>query len=427
MGGKEDGGAADSGQNERDFGDESSHLSGRIKRFARVGSGVGLLAAQLAGARMTGRKLNREKHSAELKAALGGLKGPLMKAAQILATIPDALPEEYAQELRQLQANAPPMGWPFVRRRMKSELGVDWLSRFESFERSAAAAASLGQVHRASRGDQNLACKLQYPDMASTVEADVSQLKLAFSIYRRYDKAIDPSDIYKELSERLREELDYRREAKNMQLYRLMLAGRNQAAINMFHAWYRPFYNYGVIHGDPHLGNYTLTEQAGVNLLDFGCIRVFRPPFVEGVIDLYHAFQRRDRDLAIKAYSGWGFPQVKDNPELLEALNVWAHFLYRPLLEDRHQSILEDGQSFQGAKVAGQVHKELRRLGGVKPPREFVLMDRAAIGLGSVFMHLKAEINWHQLFHGLIDDFKRSDLERRQSVALKQAGLPLPQ
>ncbi len=468
MGGKEDGGAADSGQNERDFGDESSHLSGRIKRFARVGSGVGLLAAQLAGARMTGRKLNREKHSAELKAALGGLKGPLMKAAQILATIPDALPEEYAQELRQLQANAPPMGWPFVRRRMKSELGVDWLSRFESFERSAAAAASLGQVHRASRGDQNLACKLQYPDMASTVEADVSQLKLAFSIYRRYDKAIDPSDIYKELSERLREELDYRREAKNMQLYRLMLADepgiavpqpledlstarlltmtwltgqplldfvanhpdqarRNQAAINMFHAWYRPFYNYGVIHGDPHLGNYTLTEQAGVNLLDFGCIRVFRPPFVEGVIDLYHAFQRRDRDLAIKAYSGWGFPQVKDNPELLEALNVWAHFLYRPLLEDRHQSILEDGQSFQGAKVAGQVHKELRRLGGVKPPREFVLMDRAAIGLGSVFMHLKAEINWHQLFHGLIDDFKRSDLERRQSAALKQAGLPLPQ
>ncbi|MGO1120145.1 ABC1 kinase family protein [Rhodovibrionaceae bacterium A322] len=453
---------------DRSFGDESSRVTGRLKRFAQVGGGVGMLAAQLAGSRVTGRKLNREKHSAELKAALGSLKGPLMKAAQILATIPDALPEEYARELRQLQSNAPPMGWPFVRRRMKSELGTDWLGKFDSFQRTASAAASLGQVHRASLEGQELACKLQYPDMASTVEADVSQLKLAFSIYRRYDKAIDPSDIYKELSERLREELDYQREAKNMRLYQLMLAEeaevavpdpheelstarlltmswlegqplldfvaeqedpelRNRAAMNMFHAWYRPFYYYGVIHGDPHLGNYTLTQDAGVNLLDFGCIRVFRPLFVEGVIDLYHALQRDDRDLAIHAYSSWGFPQVKDNPELLEALNVWAHFLYKPLLEDRNQSILEGGRSFEGAEVAGKVHKELRRLGGVKPPREFVLMDRAAIGLGSVFMHLKAEINWHQLFHGLIDDFSRDKLEARQTAALTKVGLPLPE
>ena len=62
-----------------------------------------------------------------------------------------------------------------------------------------------------------------------------------------------------------------------------------------------------------------------------------------------------------------------------------------------------------GRDVAEEVHRELRRLGGVKPPREFVFMDRAAIGLGSVFMHLKAEINWHRLFHELIDDF---DAER---------------
>ena len=70
------------------------------------------------------------------------------------------------------------------------------------------------------------------------------------------------------------------------------------------------------------------------------------------------------------------------------------------------------------------MHTELRRLGGVRPPREFVLMDRAAIGLGSVFMHLKAEINWHRLFHDLINDFDEKAVAKRQKAALEKAGVP---
>ena len=85
-----------------------------------------------------------------------------------------------------------------------------------------------------------------------------------------------------------------------------------------------------------------------------------------------------------------------------------------------------DKESLYGAKVAGEVHKELRRLGGVKPPREFVLMDRAAVGLGSVFMHLDAEINWHQMFHDLIGGFDVKALEKRQTKVLKARKLPLP-
>ncbi len=110
---------------------------------------VGGLAARLAGNRLFGLTIDRPEHAAELKAALGGLKGPLMKVAQILATVPDMLPEEYTLELAQLQHNAPSMGWAFVKRRMKAELGPDWQSRFAEFEHTAAAAASLGQVHRA--------------------------------------------------------------------------------------------------------------------------------------------------------------------------------------------------------------------------------------------------------------------------------------
>ncbi|MEL0022572.1 MAG: AarF/UbiB family protein [Rickettsiales bacterium] len=203
---------------------DDNTLGGRVRRYARVTGAVGGLAARAAGQRYLGLDLGKQAMPADLKAALGGLKGPLMKVAQILATIPDALPQEYLDELRQLQANAPSMGRLFVRRRMTTELGPDWKSKFLEFEEEAVAAASLGQVLWAVHPDgRALAFKLQYPDMASIVEADLKQLRFAISIYERYDKAIRASEIYKELVARMREELDYRREAAQMALYRHML------------------------------------------------------------------------------------------------------------------------------------------------------------------------------------------------------------
>jgi predicted unusual protein kinase regulating ubiquinone biosynthesis (AarF/ABC1/UbiB family) len=385
--------------------------------------------------------------------------------AQILTTIPDALPPEYAAELSELQANAPPMGAGFVRRRMAGELGPDWQSRFRSFGQEAAAAASLGQVHRATLLDgRDVACKLQYPDMPSTVEADLRQLRLAMAVYHRMDSAIQHDEIYKELRERLREELDYRREAAQMRLYGLMLADqpgvhvptplpafstdrlltmtwldgrplmqrlaedppqeeRNRIAEALFRAWYVPFYRYGVIHGDPHLGNYQVRSDGSVNLLDFGAIRVFPARFVRGVIELFEAVRDHDDAKAHQAYETWGFVDLSD--EKMDVLNMWARFLYEPLVQDRVRRIQETDDPTFGREVAERVHAGLKRTGGVKPPREFVLMDRSAIGLGGVFLRLKAELNWSRLFHDLIADFSESALAERQAAALAEAGVPL--
>ena len=444
---------------------EDNSLAGRVKRYAQVSTAVGGFAARLAGERLFGIGLDRAEHAAELRRALGGLKGPLMKVAQLLSTIPEALPNEYVRELAQLQADAPSMGWSFVKRRMARELGADWRARFEGFDRQAAAAASLGQVHKAVGHDgRQLAAKLQYPDMRSAVEADLRQLKLLFTIYRRYDKSIDPTHIQTEIAARLREELDYDLEARHMRLYGDMLktepgvhvpevipelttdrlltmswlegrrlleftdadvAERNQIALNMFRAWYVPFYLYGVIHGDPHLGNYSVCDDLTINLLDFGCIRTFQPKFVRGVIDLYHAISNGDEALAVHAYETWGFNNL--NKRVIETLNIWAEFVYAPLLEDRPRRIQEfESTGVYGQDVAARVHRGLRELGGVTPPREFVFMDRAAIGLGGVFLHLKAEINWYRLFHELIADFDADKLRRRQHQALKACGVPLP-
>src|ERR1700755_3667462 len=129
--------------------DDGDSFGGRLGRYARVGASMGGRAARLAGERYLGFSLDRDKHATELKAALGGLKGPLMKAAQLIATIPDALPPEYARELAQLQANAPAMGWAFVRRRMASELRPHWQSKYTRFDKEASFAAALGPGQRA--------------------------------------------------------------------------------------------------------------------------------------------------------------------------------------------------------------------------------------------------------------------------------------
>jgi len=441
-----------------------SQVGGRLKRYAKVTTTMSGLAARMAGERYLGMDIDRDRHAAQLREALGSLKGPLMKVAQILSTIPDALPAEYADELASLQADAPSMGWLFVKRRMAAELGADWQSQFAEFDRTAISAASLGQVHKAVSPDgQPLAVKLQYPDMASAIDADLRQLKLVFQLYERFDSAISTNDIYNELSDRLHEELDYCREAANLALYRDMLKDeahvtmpqylpelstgrvltmswvegqklmawlegapsqeeRNQVAMNMFRAWYVPFYFYGVIHGDPHLGNYSIDNRLNINLMDFGSIRIFRPDFVSGVIDLYKALRDSDEALALQAYEKWGFHGL--DKEAIEVLNMWAGFIYAPLLEDGVRPIQQMRGGSEGRELAGKVHQELKRIGGIKPPREFVLMDRAAVGLGSVFMHLSAEVNWHKLFHELIDEFDTSKLATRQRKAVLGAGLP---
>jgi predicted unusual protein kinase regulating ubiquinone biosynthesis (AarF/ABC1/UbiB family) len=447
--------------------DEENRFSARAARYVRVGTGVGAVAARVAGNRLFGMELDRSKNAAELAKALGGLKGPIMKAAQLLSTIPEALPPEYSRELSQLQSQAPPMGPGFVRRRMQAELGPEWQSRFKSFEATSSASASLGQVHKAVGHDgRQLAVKLQYPDMQSAVAADLGQLRVVFALHARMDPAVETGEILKEISERLKEELDYELEARHTALYGLIfkddplirvpeivpdlstkrllsmtwlegrrlleykaspLEDRNQIARAMFRAWWFPFSHYGVIHGDPHLGNYNVFEidgrPEGINLLDYGCMRTFQPKFVQGVIDLYRGLERGDEALIVHAYETWGFKGL--SKDVIEVLNIWARFIYGPLLDDRVRSIAEGTTPGEyGRREAFTVHEALKEKGPVKVPREFVFMDRAAIGLGGVFLHLDARLNYYRMFNETIEGFDLSEVAERQRVAFEATGVP---
>jgi len=204
---------------------------------------------------------------------------------------------------------------------------------------------------------------------------------------------------------------------------------RDRIAETMFKAWWKPFCRFGVIHGDPHLGNYAAFEEGdrigGINLLDFGCVRVFPPRFVEGVIEHYLGLLHEDRERIVAAYESWGFKGLTN--ELIDTLDIWAKFLYGPLLVDRKRKIAEGVSPVEfGRKEAARVAEGLRKHGSVTVPREFLFMDRAAVGLGAVFLHLDAELNFHRLFQDLIDDFTRHSLLDRQANVLAKVGLDAP-
>ncbi len=442
--------------------EEASTLIGRVKRYSGVTTGLAGVAVRGAGRWLGGRGVMGADNARDIARMLGSLRGPLMKVAQVAGTLPDVFPPEFAAELAKLQSDAPEMGAAFVRRRMAAELGRDWQAKFKSFDLKAAHAASLGQVHRALGHDGRvLACKLQYPDMQSAVEADLAQLKTILALQRAAERKFDTREIAEEAAERVREELDYVREAAHMRLFRVMLQGHARIAVPepvealstrrlltmtwlegvpfraaltrpqderdaiaraLYDAWWVPLYRFGVVHGDAHLGNYTVRGDGGINLLDFGCVRIFPPRVAQALVDLYRALVAGDEALAAKAYAGWGFGDV--TPDLVAKMNVWSRLVFGPLLEDRARTVAGDGSLFaEGPQQIWALKQRLREGSTVRPPREFVFIARAIVGIGAAMVHLDAKLNWHRMFENLIDGFDVNSVAERQARALKAAAV----
>ena len=438
---------------------DKDKFSKRASRYIQLTGQVGGLLTKLGANRFLGVNIDKDKHALNLKKDLGEIKGPFMKIAQFISMIPDALPIEYSNQLIQLQSHAPSMGELFVKRRMENELGENWKNFFLDFNTSASYAASLGQVHKAKLKNGDLvACKLQYPDMQSAVNVDLNQFRIILNLFEKYNKAIKTKKIFLEIKDRLVEEIDYENEINNIKIFKKIfefnksvnipkiyrncstkrlitmswLEGQSldemlrysknkknlseRIATNIFNTWYMPFYKFCVIHGDPHFGNYTFKKNGDINLFDFGCVRFFPINFVKAVLNLYYALEKKDEDLTVEAYKTWGFKKI--NKKLIKILNLWASYIYGPLLEDKKRLIQGEKNRGYGLDVANNVYKELKKIGGVEPPKEFVFMDRAAIGMGSLFMKLGVKLNWHKLFKDLIKDFdeKRILKERNRII-----------
>ena len=305
--------------------------------------------------------------------------------------------------------------------------------------------------------------------MASAVETDLSQLDLLFSLHRRMGAAIDTREIANEIRERVREELDYVREAKVARLYALMLAERPFVRVPRVEQSLstRRLLTLQWLDGEPltafekraaggaqrHRGRPLRRVVAavpalwrdprrsasrqlcrrrgrqgrrargrGVNLFDYGCVRIFPPRFVRGVVELYLALPRNDEARLAEAYAMWGFPKLTRGT--FEAMNIWARFICGPILDDRVRTAADGVSPAEyGRREIGRSCGRLRAEGGgLVIPREFVFLERATIGLGGAFLRLGARLNFHRIYEDAIADFDETAVAKRQAEGLGRWG-----
>ena len=366
--------------------DEGDRFSARARRYANLGVSAGAFAARAGARRLIGGE--SADTARDLAQALGSLKGPLMKVAQMMATIPEALPADYAEQLISLQSQAPPMGAAFVRRRMQAELGPTGARASpNSTSRRPPPPRSARCIAPTSLAGEGSPASCSIPTWRRRWKSTSASSNSCSSSTAAWGRRSTPARSRVEIAARLREELDYEREAKLTRLYGAMLADRprvrvpavfealstrrlltqewldgepvtrfdraeaatrNAIALGLFEAWWRPFSRFGVIHGDPHLGNYSVVvrgagdarEVEAINLYDYGCVRIFP------------AALRRRRRRALSRPAREATKAASSTPTRagassicrarpIDALNIWARFIYGPLIDDRVRTIAD--------------------------------------------------------------------------------------
>ncbi|MFL6145203.1 MAG: ABC1 kinase family protein [Labedaea sp.] len=293
----------------------------RTARLASIPLGVAGRAVGGWGKRLVGQ--NAEQVSAELSArnaeqlfaVLGQLKGGAMKFGQALsvfeAAVPDELAAPYREALTKLQAAAPPMSIQATHRVLAEQLGSGWAGRFAEFEDNTAAAASIGQVHRAVWHDgRRVAVKVQYPGADEALRSDLRQLQRFSRLFQALVPGAEVKPLLQELSDRMTEELDYRVEADNQRAFAKAFAGdphvlvprvvasapkvivtewaegtplasiirdgerptRDRAGFLLAEFHYSSPGRAGLLHADPHPGNFMLTGDGRLCVIDFGAV-----------------------------------------------------------------------------------------------------------------------------------------------------------
>ncbi len=368
------------------------------------------------------------------------LRGAFMKLSQLLSMRRDLLPAEALEVLSVVQSSAPPMPWQRVRAVLTAELGGTPEAKFRRFEPEAFAAASLGQVHRAQLpGGERVAVKVQYPGVAATVQQDLRNVKALVRIFAgiardamRQD--VNPEEVAAELEARLHEELDYRLEARNLIRFRALLADdkevviprvvselstgrvltmgfldgypiqevmapgvdqelKDWVAVKLFRLLWRQLFEFGVLHTDPHPGNYLVTHHPRLGILDFGAVREFEPEIRAGYLQLARGLLAADDDAIGAACVALGF--VKDDPAPLVAI---MRIVCEPLLVDapfdpRTYDLMARGT--QVTQVA--VHNRLYR-----SPVHHVFLLRALLGLDAYLKAFGTVRNWHRIFRDVL-------------------------
>jgi predicted unusual protein kinase regulating ubiquinone biosynthesis (AarF/ABC1/UbiB family) len=366
------------------------------------------------------------------------LRGAFMKLVQMLSMRDDILPGEALQVLSVVQSSVPPMDYALIRKQISRELGRPPEAAFATFEADAFAAASLGQVHKARlRSGEDVVVKVQYPGVEETVKQDLQNTKALLQTFTLIGRdvmrqKIDESDVYRELEERLHEELDYVNEAKNIALFQkmfrddpeviipevypdvssrrvltmsliegypfqdILVPGVEQSlkdwvALKYFRVLWRQIFEYGILHTDPHPGNYLVTFHPKLAILDFGSVRIFPEEIRKAYHQLAKAILARDDATMANCFVRLGFLDAGESPQaLVRIMNV----IFDPVLRDQRYDPRDFHSVEKGMEIAS-IGFENRLF---KAPGHRVFLARALMGLDSYLKQFGTVTNWHREF-----------------------------
>jgi predicted unusual protein kinase regulating ubiquinone biosynthesis (AarF/ABC1/UbiB family) len=424
--------------------------TGRLERLATVGSVTGRVGGSYLWSALKRPFQSEEKRDAalvdtHLKNALRivesskELRGAFMKMTQILSMRDDLLPAEAIDVLSIVQSSVPPMDYPLIRRRIERELGAPPEKLFARFEHDAFAAASLGQVHRATlHSGEEVVVKVQYPGVERTVKSDLQNAKaliqalklVARDVMRKRD--MDYRGVYEELRTRMEEELDYELEAANIRLFRELYADDPQVVIprviaarttrrvitlsyvdgykirdilapgvdqalkdwvmlKLYDITWQQLLSFGVVHVDPHPGNYLVTYHPKLGILDFGCIRILPPDLRDAYRDLNRAMLEDDDALLKGALVRLDFLNPEDDHRPMRQI---LRRLFAPLLVDREV----DPREYKSLEELSAAVQRGLRAGYWKAPPHRVFLDRVLLGIDGYLKLAGTVANWHRIY-----------------------------
>jgi predicted unusual protein kinase regulating ubiquinone biosynthesis (AarF/ABC1/UbiB family) len=428
--------------------------SGRAKRVLKVGelaTSVGssyLMEALKAPFRSADRRQQalldtHVKTAMKVVERSKELRGAFTKLVQMLSMRDDILPGEMLQVLSSVQSSVPPMDYAMIRRQIVGELGDSPENLFASFDTEAFAAASLGQVHKATLKDgREVVVKVQYPGVEETVKQDLQNIKALLQTFTLIGRdvmrqKIDPSEVYHELEERLYEELDYINEAKNIALFQRMFRDDDEVvipdvypdlssrrvltmervdgyafqevlapgvdqslkdwvAVKYFRVVWRQIFEYGVLHTDPNPGNYLVTYHPRLVILDFGSIRIFPEKIRQAYHDLAKAILARDLKVMARCFIELDYLNPNDDPKpMFKIMDI----VFEPVLEDVEYNPRNYNSVQRGMDIAaiGLEHRLF------KDPGHRVFLVRALMGLDAYLKQLGTVTNWHREFKRCVE------------------------
>ncbi len=417
----------------------------RTAELARIGAVTGSSYASMRARSVLADDERRDQLRAQFElrtaeqvaATLGGMKGALMKLGQMASYLDQGLPEPVREALAQLQSDAPPMAFELVAQVIRDELGGEPDEVFARFDRVPLAAASIGQVHRARTHDGvEVAVKVQYPGVDEAIAADLENTDLLFQLMGMLFPGLDPAPIVGELSDRLLEELDYRNEAANQQLFVDAYRGhpyihvpevhpelstgrvlttrfapgvrfeevqdwpdeeRQLTAECLYRFAFGGIYALHAFNGDPHPGNYLFEPGGHVTFLDFGLCKRFTPDEVKIFEEMIRAIVL-DHDIPafrrVVERIGILTPGLEVDDEQLA--DYFTHF-YEFVMDDEVAEITPEysSESVRRFFELTGPHADIMKAANLPP--SLVVIQRINLGLYALFGDLRARNNWRRI------------------------------